>query len=253
MMSDKDSSYPQSTAIAIEPSAPYAAMQDGSVVVHSYNGQVTISWLTSLLIFEAIFYSFVHCNFQPVIVQPTTTNYIHSNTNATSQPIYGGSQPMVNTPPTGMWRDGICDCFRNLWPSCGCVMMWNGAWILAQSNDWNFHKYILLLHALSFMERSNRPPCQFPSMHLPFVSFPENRICVISDDRYSPCDNRLDMSHHIGSKLSQLGVFSAGYHRLHHQYPCADTVCPKVRVEGNPHCMRSSHGNVLLSVLYCSK
>lgn len=74
---------------------------------------------------------------QPVTVQPTT-NFIHSSDNFTAQPIYGQNQPARNAPPTGMWRDGICDCCTNLWPSCGCVFIWNGAWILAQSNQQNF-------------------------------------------------------------------------------------------------------------------
>lgn len=30
------------------------------------------------------------------------------------------SQPVVG-PPTGYWRDGICDCCSNIWPSCCCT------------------------------------------------------------------------------------------------------------------------------------
>ena len=34
--------------------------------------------------------------------------------------------------PTLYWRDGICNCFANLWPSCGCYFICGGAWLLAQ-------------------------------------------------------------------------------------------------------------------------
>ena len=27
--------------------------------------------------------------------------------------------PGVTSPPVGQWKDGLCDCFSNLWPSCG--------------------------------------------------------------------------------------------------------------------------------------
>ena len=36
-------------------------------------------------------------------------------------------------PPTGHWRDGLCDCFSNLWPSCGCNFIFHGAWLASQS------------------------------------------------------------------------------------------------------------------------
>ena len=30
-------------------------------------------------------------------------------------------QPNIAGPPTGYWRDGICDCCSNIWPSCCCT------------------------------------------------------------------------------------------------------------------------------------
>ena len=30
-------------------------------------------------------------------------------------------QQQVAGPPTGFWRDGICDCCSNIWPSCCCT------------------------------------------------------------------------------------------------------------------------------------
>jgi hypothetical protein len=35
-------------------------------------------------------------------------------------------------PPYGYWRDGICDCCSNLWPSCCCTCIFHGAWLAAQ-------------------------------------------------------------------------------------------------------------------------
>ena len=31
------------------------------------------------------------------------------------------AQQQVAGPPTGYWRDGICDCCSNIWPSCCCT------------------------------------------------------------------------------------------------------------------------------------
>jgi len=42
------------------------------------------------------------------------------------------TQPL-NGPPLGRWRDGICDCLTNLWPSCGCAIWPYGIWIMSQS------------------------------------------------------------------------------------------------------------------------
>lgn len=42
-------------------------------------------------------------------------------------------QQTPSGPPRGHWRDGLCDCFSNLWPSCGCNFIFHGAWLAAQS------------------------------------------------------------------------------------------------------------------------
>jgi hypothetical protein len=107
-------------------------------------------------------------NNPPVVVQATIPQGTASNpvpiygrpASATSNPIYatapGSANPVYaqptypnadsNTnrlgPPTGAWRDGICDCCTNLWPSCGCLLFCHGAWILGQS------KYIICCRAI---------------------------------------------------------------------------------------------------------
>ena len=54
------------------------------------------------------------------------------------QPYGGGyAPPAVATagPPTGRWRDGICDWGSNMFPSCCCVFCFGGvgpAWIISQ-------------------------------------------------------------------------------------------------------------------------
>ena len=39
-------------------------------------------------------------------------------------------------PPIGRWRDSICDCANNLFPSCYCVCCcYYGMWLVAQSKN----------------------------------------------------------------------------------------------------------------------
>lgn len=59
-----------------------------------------------------------------VVAEPSTTaDYGHYAA--------GGSQ--TGGPPTGKWRDGLFECTKNLWPSCGCCCIFHGVWIVAQS------------------------------------------------------------------------------------------------------------------------
>lgn len=51
-------------------------------------------------------------------------------------------QPASNGPPIGKWRDGICDCLTNLWPSCGCALFPYGIWIMSQSKFYQLLKKI---------------------------------------------------------------------------------------------------------------
>lgn len=64
---------------------------------------------------------------------PVRTTYAYSG--ESNVPIGGVQRPVLG-PPEGRWRDGICDCFTNLWPSCGCLFVCNGTWIIAQSKYW---------------------------------------------------------------------------------------------------------------------
>jgi hypothetical protein len=43
--------------------------------------------------------------------------------------------------PRGQWRDGLFDCFNNLWPSCGCNFIFHGAWLVGQSKY--MHSYVI--------------------------------------------------------------------------------------------------------------
>ncbi len=40
---------------------------------------------------------------------------------------------MATGPPLGKWKDGLCDCFSNLWPSFGCSFLFHSMWLQAQS------------------------------------------------------------------------------------------------------------------------
>ena len=68
-------------------------------------------------------------NFISLLLQPAvTTQPVYYNNNPAAD-----MRPMRVGPPEGNWRDNICDCCRNLWPSCGCVFIFDGFWMLAQS------------------------------------------------------------------------------------------------------------------------
>lgn len=43
----------------------------------------------------------------------------------------------IRAPPVGSWSTGLCDCFNNIWPSCGCVFIFHSMWIQAQSKFMN--------------------------------------------------------------------------------------------------------------------
>jgi Cys-rich protein (TIGR01571 family) len=46
---------------------------------------------------------------------------------------YGVQGQALQGPPQGHWKDGICDCCSNLYPSCWCATCcMHGAWITAQ-------------------------------------------------------------------------------------------------------------------------
>lgn len=47
-------------------------------------------------------------------------------------------------PPTGRWRDGLFDCFANIWPSCGCNFIFHGSWLVSQSKS----VYVLTCNSL---------------------------------------------------------------------------------------------------------
>ena len=39
----------------------------------------------------------------------------------------------AHSPPTGVWKDSLFDCFKNLWPSLACMCLCSGIWLIAQS------------------------------------------------------------------------------------------------------------------------
>lgn len=53
----------------------------------------------------------------------------------TSLPHLGTTERIVNNyiPPHGRWKDGICDCCNNVWPSCYCsCACFHGAYLVSQ-------------------------------------------------------------------------------------------------------------------------
>jgi Cys-rich protein (TIGR01571 family) len=71
-----------------------------------------------------------------VYVQPTAT-YTNQNYNPQyNQPQQVMQHNVVGIPDirhNGKWRDSLCDCFNNLWPSCGCqIFVGHGAWLIGQ-------------------------------------------------------------------------------------------------------------------------
>ena len=61
------------------------------------------------------------------------SSYPHiAGSNTSSGTVIGRQQHVYDHPPVvGRWRDGICDCCSNLWPSCGCsFFICHGAWLL---------------------------------------------------------------------------------------------------------------------------
>lgn len=48
-----------------------------------------------------------------------------------THPGFGHSAPL-QAAPQGRWKDGLFDCCSNLWPSCGCLFIFSGVWLVAQ-------------------------------------------------------------------------------------------------------------------------
>ena len=48
-----------------------------------------------------------------------------------ANPGFGHSAPLQSA-PQGRWKDGLFDCCANLWPSCGCLFVFSGVWLVAQ-------------------------------------------------------------------------------------------------------------------------
>ena len=79
------------------------------------------------------------------------------------------AQQQVAGPPIGYWRDGICDCCSNIWPSCCCTCCFHGAWLAAQiSQKINFipFRYLIMAYLVRY---DINPSVHFsiqPLMHL---------------------------------------------------------------------------------------
>lgn len=82
-----------------------------------------------------------------VYVQPHAT---YSNQNYNPQFNNSQQQIIIQQPigipdirHDGKWRDSLCDCWNNLWPSCGCQMfVCHGAWLIGQiSQKLNFMSF----------------------------------------------------------------------------------------------------------------
>lgn len=66
-----------------------------------------------------------------------------------------GFQPQQHGgPPIGRWRDGICDCCSNLYPSCACTFFCHGNWLLAQvAQKSNYSKFssVMIPYAIALI------------------------------------------------------------------------------------------------------
>jgi len=74
---------------------------------------------------------------QPQYGQPgyPTVQYVYAQQAPPQAGMNYAAPPQAVGPPTGHWRDGICDWGANIWPSCGCVCCFWGigvAWLVAQ-------------------------------------------------------------------------------------------------------------------------
>ncbi len=58
--------------------------------------------------------------------------------NITPQPMVTPGSTLQNEgyrgPPRGRWRDELFDCCTNIWPTCGCLCIFHGVWLVGQSN-----------------------------------------------------------------------------------------------------------------------
>lgn len=93
---------------------------------------------------------------QPVIIyaqDPTAmpSSYPHQMNNTQQR----APPPGTMGPPVGYWRDGICDCCHNLWPSCLCsCCIFHGAWSLSQISqkiDFIQFRYLIIIYFLLFV------------------------------------------------------------------------------------------------------
>lgn len=66
--------------------------------------------------------------------------YVAGGASPQFQTVYVGNQASqgfghaapLQTAPEGRWKDGLFDCCSNLWPSCGCLFVFSGVWLVAQ-------------------------------------------------------------------------------------------------------------------------
>ena len=105
------------TVVGYAVASPYAA---SPYATYSYEGQTT----GQPPVYSAGTYS------SPPQAVGSSTGYYAANPQAAQTAVV-----TRNGPPEGHWRDGICDCFSNIWPSCGCNFIFHGAWLVAQSID----------------------------------------------------------------------------------------------------------------------
>lgn len=88
-----------------------------------------------------------------VTAAPAAGNYVTPT--AQSHPAYNvPNTGYTPRPPAGRWRDSICDCFNNLYPSCYCpCCCCYGMWLVGQSKliilFTHFYKFILHVYFIS--------------------------------------------------------------------------------------------------------
>ena len=67
--------------------------------------------------------------------QQQGTQNIYVGQQAGGGPIQLVGTPVLMSAPTGRWKDGLFDCCSNLWPSCGCLLIFSGVWLVAQMSQ----------------------------------------------------------------------------------------------------------------------
>ena len=93
---------------------------------------------------RTLIFLFVFCtnSAQVTYAYPNNTGnvYVAGGANPQFQTVYVGNQASqgfghaapLQTAPEGRWKDGLFDCCSNLWPSCGCLFVFSGVWLVAQ-------------------------------------------------------------------------------------------------------------------------